>query len=238
MHSSIAVVVKASEMVTEIWAVSLAFGIVSVTEYFHGHLNISHGLPSGEALIVSQELSCQLLNQLTVCLITGKLPEPAFIFQTDLKQLWPLSFIPILLAIVVLVLKENRAPERHSCRSNTLLLESYRCFPAMGIRCDVQSLLSSATSESVDPKCSLIERIMSKGLQLTFPCSPPSWQQLREQSPKNPNLATVPVGDLYPCRNTFSPYWRILSRVWRRTGCYGWQYFYCVLHLSDSSITE
>ena len=67
--------------------INLAFGIVSAIEYFHDHLKVTHGLISGDAVFITQQLSAKMLDPSAAYLLTGKLPDPAVTFEDDLEQL-------------------------------------------------------------------------------------------------------------------------------------------------------
>jgi hypothetical protein len=66
--------------------VDVAFGIVSAIDYFHNHLNTTHGLISGGTVFVTQQLSAKMLDPLSACLVTGKLPDPAVTFADDMEK--------------------------------------------------------------------------------------------------------------------------------------------------------
>ena len=67
--------------------INLAFGIVSAIEYFHDHLKVTHGLISGDAVFITQQLSAKMLDPSAAYLLTGKLPDPAVTFEDDMEQL-------------------------------------------------------------------------------------------------------------------------------------------------------
>jgi hypothetical protein len=74
------------EMVTLRERVNLAFGIMSAVEYFHDHLNMSHGLICSDTVFVTQQLTAKLLDPLAAYLVTGKPPDSAVGLQSDLEQ--------------------------------------------------------------------------------------------------------------------------------------------------------
>ena len=66
--------------------INLAFGIVSAVEYFHDHLKVTHGLISGDAVFITQQLSAKMLDPSAAYLLS-KLPDPAVTFEDDMEQL-------------------------------------------------------------------------------------------------------------------------------------------------------
>jgi hypothetical protein len=53
---------EAVEMVTVREKINLAFGIMSAVEYFHNHLNMSHGLISSDACVRYTTIECQAVR--------------------------------------------------------------------------------------------------------------------------------------------------------------------------------